>query len=605
MSLRRFVAEALGTPVAAIVLSLASAGLRAQAPTPATLFHESSINARGIPATDTTRTELLRRIARAQIWVGEIDSALVTSQSLGPWRREVQTDATCRLLEDHRFDDADRLVRRYPIEDRDWALAHLASRLGRPPWSSRLKTPVPIDTAALRDRALAVAREIRSPEARVDAFIALGNSWEYRRDTTRVPVALAGALAALPEIRDRDLASSRLAAIIDDLGDAGYTDSALTLLPSLLPRDRISAAWGMGRWRDARGPHVRAELLGLVPRVDSVANPRVRRHMADGIVYAFNTLGDSATADSVAVRLRSDPTVGRQPRQRADVLPSIVERAERIASTNVREAIAIVDTLDDPFSYGRRARAFVRVVSAASNVNIDTIALLMRRARESALAQRLSPRQLSLTLIEIAEVQLGHALVDDGAVTLNAIPDRAIALSAFRYLGGLQLGLLPKSNGQRLLASLRDADLRAAAATRVIGPWLEDKNLSQADFDWVMSVVDSLPRGRWAESAQVLIARTAFFRGDTAAARDRSLSVLRARDRDWSRWQTYPFGDELIFWVVRGGGLGEALAWARALPSPASRAAGLLEIGDALDAVADIGKAMRINNRLNACRDEF
>lgn len=99
--------------------------------------------------------------------------------------------------------------------------------------------------------------------------------------------------------------------------------------------------------------------------------------------------------------------------------------------------------------------------------------------------------------------------------------------------------------------------------------------------------------------------RASFFRGDTAAAGNRSLSVLRARDRDWTRWQTYPFGDEPTYWVVRSGGLSEAVAWARGLPSLASRAAGLLEIGEALDEVTHLDKPMRHHPLVNTCRDDF
>jgi hypothetical protein len=292
------------------------------------------------------------------------------------------------------------------------------------------------------------------------------------------------------------------------------------------------------------------------------------------------------------------------PGQRASATLSVVERAVRIAPNDLRAAVALVDTLDDPLSYGRHARAVARVALAASRADADSAALLLRRARELALARGLSPRQLSLTLLEIAKAQVGRGLVDDGAATFNAIPDREIALAAFGYPYGLRLRI-PKADQQRFLASLGTPELRAAAAAGVIGPWIEDGNMSQADFDLAMSVVDSLPRNRWAESAQNLIARASFFRGDTAAARARSLSVLRARDHDWSQWPTYPFGDELVYWVVRSGGTREALAWARALPSPASRAAGLLEIGDALDAVIDMTRSRRFSVPTEACRDEF
>ena len=358
--------------------------------------------ARRIPTTDTTRIDLLRRIAHAIIWIDDVDSALVLGQSLGPWRREVQTDATCRLLADDRFDDAYQLVRRFPNEDRDWALANLAVRLVRPLQYPRPTTPDTIVSATLHDRALAVAREIRSPEPRVDAFLEIANRLRYQRDTARARAAVADALASLPGIRDRDLASRRLRIIIDHLGSTGYRDSALALRRSLLRDDRIFAARGMGWWPNARNPRIRAELLGDVSRVDSVADARVQLPMAEAIVDAFKALGDSVTADSVATRLRSDPSAGRKTGQRATATLSVVERAVQLAPNDFRAAVALVDTLDDPLSYGRRARAFARVALAASRTNADTAALLLRRARELALARGLSTRQLSLTLLEIA-----------------------------------------------------------------------------------------------------------------------------------------------------------------------------------------------------------
>ena len=516
----------------AVAPSLAPVTLRAQAQTPAALFHESSVAARGTPTSDTTRIGLLRRIAHEIIWVGDVDSALVLGRFLGPWRREVQTDAICRLLSDDRFDDAYQLVRRFPEEDRDWALANLSVRLVRPLQSPGHMTLDSVDFA-LHDRALAVAREIRSPEPQVHAFLSIANRLRFQRDTARARVAALGALTALPRIRDRDIASSRARGILSHLGSA-YADSVPVLRRTLLPRDR------------------------------DVATPGIR----------------------------------------ATTTPSVIERAVRLAPSDFRAALALVDTLDDPLSYGRHARAIARVVLAAPKASSDTAALVLRRARELAVARGLSPRQSSLTLLEIAEAQIGHGLFDDAAATLNAIPVREIALSAFRYPYGLHLRL-SKPDGQRFLAALGDTELRAAAAASVIGPWVEEKDVSQADFDLVISVVDSLPRTRSAEAAQNLVARASFFRGDTAAARDRALSVLHARDREWTRWKTYPFGDELTYWVVRSGGLNDAVAWARALPSPASRAAGLLEIGEALDDVTHLGNPIRHHPLLDTCRDDF
>jgi hypothetical protein len=326
--------------------------------------------------------------------------------------------------------------------------------------------------------------------------------------------------------------------------------------------------------------------------------------MAEGIVRAFNMSGDSATADSVAARLRVDSTSGRRHLPRTDVELSIVERADRLAPTDFRAAVALVDTLDDPLAYGRRERALARIAGAARVTDADTVASLLRRARESALAALLSPRQLSLTLLEIVERQLGRALIDDAAATLNAISDRPIALSWFGGFGGSRFELA-KSDGERLLSSLRDPEIQAAAGTLVIGAWIASKDVPSADFAWAVSIADQLPRLPSAEAANVLVIRSAFFRGDTTAARNRALSILRGRGNDWTRWPRHYFGgDEILFWLVRSGGIADALTWARGLPSPASRAAGLLELGSAIDLVAGMGRQMYFSNA-PACSEQF
>ena len=596
----------LGVTAAAFLLCVAPGGLEAQLPIPSVLYRESSATALSIPASDSNRTDLLRRIARAHIWTGDIESALATARPLGPWRREVHTDAVCRLLEERRFGDAQRLVEQFPEADRDWALAHVLSRFARPPLSPRPQERAPVDTAGLTQVALTLARAIiPSPDARVDALISIANTLLYRRDTARAVAAFESALSSLRMVMDPDRASSRRLLIANGLGGAGRTDAALALLPDLLPHDRVQAAWGLGRWRDAKDPRVRAELLAIVARIDTVRDVRIRRAQAEGVVYAFNTLGAPAVADSVAAPLGADPTTGRQSRQPSSATPSIVERAERLAAADFPAAVALVDTLGDPFAYGRRARALVRVTRAAAGTKVDMIAQLLRRARESAVASGLSTRQSSKTLLEIAEAQIGRGLVEDGAATLNAIPDHDLALSVFGHLGGWRF-TLSKADGQRFLAGIRDHEVRAAAATRVIGPWLESKDASEADVAWATSVVDALPQVRSAEAAQIMVARNAFFRGDTVAARARLRPVLRARDRDWTRWPTYPFGDDLFFWLARADAAYETLAWVRALPSPASRAAGLLAMGDAVDAVGDLNNlAVRLHNGLQGCRDEF
>jgi hypothetical protein len=72
--------------------------------------------------------------------------------------------------------------------------------------------------------------------------------------------------------------------------------------------------------------------------------------------------------------------------------------------------------LSDPFSYGRRARALVRVARVAPNANADTIARLMQRAADTATTRPVSRRQLNLILHEIAEQLLVRGIVDYAAV---------------------------------------------------------------------------------------------------------------------------------------------------------------------------------------------
>jgi hypothetical protein len=48
---------------------------------------------------------------------------------------------------------------------------------------------------------------------------------------------------------------------------------------------------GLSSWRDARDPRVRSELLGLVARIDTIIDARIRRHTSNSIIYSLNALG--------------------------------------------------------------------------------------------------------------------------------------------------------------------------------------------------------------------------------------------------------------------------------------------------------------------------
>jgi hypothetical protein len=80
---------------------------------------------------------------------------------------------------------------------------------------------------------------------------------------------------------------------------------------SVIPRDRIEAAWGLGGQREARDPRVCSELLGIVPQVDTVRDPRVRRRMVEGVAYTLRMLQAAAHGLSLVhtpLRLHTRPT---------------------------------------------------------------------------------------------------------------------------------------------------------------------------------------------------------------------------------------------------------------------------------------------------------
>lgn len=195
------------------------------------------------------RVRLLERIARMQIEFGDALAAeraartiaTATAQSTEGLAiaRSLRLDATCRLLEDRRVEEAIGVVLRIEDEhERGWPLARLSAQLVQlPRRTSGLPPDSPESLARHAARALELAHAVPAPDARVDALLAIAG-----RTRTHAPEVAA-------------VASRSIERTLDELQDGDHRDSRraqfVVLLTGLRAFDRAREHFDRVRdWRD-------------------------------------------------------------------------------------------------------------------------------------------------------------------------------------------------------------------------------------------------------------------------------------------------------------------------------------------------------------------
>ena len=561
------------------------------------LFRESAAAGLEIPSSSSHRIELLLRIARRQASAGDRDGALGTGSALGPWRREVQTDLACRLSQPRRIDDAVAFVSSLPPSDRDWARAHLASQAARAPMLPQRQRPDTVDTRALARRALRIARDVRSPHARVDALISIGYTQLWQHDSSGAVATFRQANATLRGVRDSDVVTTRREMIGVGLRSAGHIRESIVILRTLPTSRRLRTAWGIGEWHVRREPLLRTELRALVPLLASVVDTTARAEHATHLAESLRAVGDSAAAGLVVARYPPNDTAAA-PATAADVVESLARDGDIVG------AFDAVARISDPARVGFQARAYLDMADAMRSPNLDTIRLVLSRASSIARASSLGDTLRSRLLVKIASTQLTRGFHDDGLSTVSAIPVPVAAAEALLNVGR-SASLAERS---RVIDRAPSAEVRTLATA-----WLAQRIVSGRmqttvpdDVAWAIAVADSFPAGEAREQTQIAVALHALARKDTVAARARLLPLLATHDVNRAPdLYEHDGSDGLPALLVRLGATDDVLRWARSLPDPSARAAALLAIGHAIIRRTGATGPFGLGNGPDMCREVF
>lgn len=578
------------------------------------LLRESATIALALPPISPTRIDLLRRIASAQVAVGDFDYAMRTAAVLGDWRRGVRIGVACRLLEDRRFDDAYRFARSQPTDDREWALAHLASQLAKPPWSTRLGHVDTVDTATLVRRAVDVAGEIRWAHARVDALLSIASSQQRRGDTLGAVSTLRRARAALGDVADSDVVTTRRMMIASGLGMAGRIDEALMILRTLPTREQFALPWSIRGWPGRRDPRVQAELSRLAEVVSRAPDPNVRASMASAVAEALKESGDSALGAAVRARYPAiNPKTGK-PWVPADVTNLPGSEIEPLARAgNLVGALEAARRIPDPLRVGLRARGYLKLVDAVPSSRGDTVRLALERASLDARGTSLSDPQHDVLLWSIARAQFARGFHDDGLATVKFIHDPVEQAFALYEIAGPPDRQLPMRERYATIARASNAIARERAVVALVGQALPVRPAfpgetipSPADAAWALAFADSLPPGTVREGAQIAVARYLLARQDSTEARTRLLALLPGHQVDLPRpYYERDDPDELLALLTGLRAVDDAVRWVRTLDAAPARAIGLLTIGSSLFARATADQRDWVSNGPDSCREEF
>jgi hypothetical protein len=569
------------------------------------LFRESAAAALRLAPDARSRTELLQRIASVQEQVGDYAGALQTAAALGEWRLDVRRSLTCRLLEDRRVDEAYRAAAR--SENRDWALAHLASQLTNPPHSLRSQRVDQVDTAALVKRAFVVARDVRTPRAKADAYASMTYNLWRRGDTSNAVSAAHAALTALERVRDPDIVATRTALVSGILGRVGKLDEALPLLRSLPAHDRLTPFWFFIDSPAEKDSRVIAELRALADLVPSNVSPNAKAGFASDVARALRQFGDSARASALEARYPLLDVATGQSWTKADNR-SPADDADSLATAGLwSAALAAIERIPDPMRVGFRARAYLALGDREYGQSRDSVRHALRRASTAARATSLGDTLRDRLLTDIAAAQLSRGFHEDGLETLALVRDGKSASYALGEAGGVPNNNFTIRDRYSLLRRAPQAEARILAVSGLIWNASTKGNPSRDDMRWLTALTDSLPLGSPRRRAQIAIALNALAQKDTVSARRRLLNVLETSKPalESPAFAAVDPSEDLVPILVRIGATDEALSWARSFTDPYARAAALLRVGEGLLERAKIGEPQWITNGPDSCRAGF
>jgi hypothetical protein len=611
---------------------LAALPLGAQAPAPPlydslvvrALLGEALVQAQRVSG--PARSPLLSAIGRTQVTTRDFKGAartlaLVGDEPLAGVRRALGESATfagldraglarrlsCALYEDNRPGDALATVRamRASVE-REWELAHIVALTARGARSPYLKPPPPaVEPQARWRAALVLAEEIRLPEARLDALIAV---------TDVIPDTGAGA----PFLEQAYVAARRIT-LADQ--DRQRSRDALLAIVALELRKRDDARMLFARLSD--GDDLQRVIRAATVMPDSA---RTVRELAPRVIRAGRAIRDSAARDVYLVRLWEvlKRTNGRafadsslheatwsaeHPRDLRATVDSATA-ADTSAVARAKRALAKLDYAEIRRQVARvplrdRAELWADLAWEIYTGQRDTARVYMREARAALVAAPRDPAVFDERASSIAGLQFRLGSDDEGLATLNLVRNPDAARYTVSEWGKSTMSSLNAAKLRAYADRVTNPVLRDAVLARVVNGYLVGYNARRADILWGAALAESIATPDYRTSALRDVAADALRRGDATEARQRFVALLRATSD--SSQQAEPIYRTLVGSVIAAGAGRDAIAWAREPASAATRAMRLRQVAEEIQRAIDQqqGKGMWFSNGPDWCRDEF
>lgn len=505
-------------------------------------------------------------------------------------------ELSCQLIEARRWDDAvNASTELLEPTGAAWALGHIAQQLVDAPRALAPATASADDTVALRKRAIALARSISLPDARVDALLAVAYVVEESRlsaDSATAFWLYRDAAAAVGRIGNVDRRGTRSTMIAINL--AHYDAAAAT---RMLPHIQQRVDWWMlalslapTHPRDSAGVRLRARAIAEA-RKRMPPGAEYRQHILPQFVTALRKGGDSAAANEVEAELRRLPWAFRPERAVRSEYERAINAAEIGDTAAATRAAARVRDTDRS---GRRASVW-NAMAANYNIAIDVRRAWLLRGRNAALAASVDSATRDFLLGDVASSQFWAGLNDDALETLALVRSDEDRRSRFYNFGASTFSDLDGPRPVRALADRApDRVLRDLVLGYLVSKWLTGHQASDSDNAWGEALVDSIADPESKRRAGLAVAERALQRRDSTRAR---AILLRLANR------MPEFTEGAAGLLVRAGGTAALLDWARSRETPEKRIAALLVAAKAMD--AERGRPRFFSNGPDHCRHPF
>jgi hypothetical protein len=571
IDVRRLLTDAIGSareaPVAQRASLLAAAG-RIQVEAGDFAGAERTIALTG----DAAPADVLRQLGLPE-WFAMLDHA------------DLARRLVCGLHTAGRPDDALSVVRRMPAgPQREWLLGHEAVMTVYPPDRPDSAAKQPNLTAARGRAALAIARGIALPEARLDALIMVMGALP---DTGDGGAILRGAYAEARTIRlaDGDRQASRDAQLAGPALRVGRPNDVLALFAGVSdPEDLEYILYASSQRRE--GDRI---LRTIAPRViaagRAIADDAARKtYLAEVHAYLEHS-GGRAFADGLVPEARVDTAQARADRARisredALLAATYPEDAARRAleQRDFAEVHRQVERIPLGNTGARRAEVWSELAWWIYMTGRDTAKAFLGFGRASL---RPLGRISSSDSAEFDRVAEGIATryfwlgdVQHGIETVAMIGDPEMADGALRDWGASTFGRPSPDSIRAYVDRTRDPRVHDAALARFV-----EIELVPIDIRRARSLADSIATPRSRAAARLAVANALRRQRDTSATRRAFMELVSD-----SSLGAVAIGREVLPALVSLNAWRDIEAWARsATADPAERARRLIAVANSLN----------------------